>query len=65
MAVSPQQTDSEASGAQRRALVGYLDRRGDDRDAYTVAPAEADEAELTTAWLTVSADATYPLREMR
>lgn len=65
MAVSPRQTDPEASGVQPRALVGYLDRRVDAPDAYTVAPAEADETELTTAWLTVPADATYPLREMR
>ncbi len=64
MAVSPRQTDPEASSVQPRALVGYLDRRVDAPDAYTVAPAEADETELTTAWLTVSADATCSLQAM-
>jgi hypothetical protein len=67
MAVSPRETepDRAEAAASESSLVGYLEPQSDGPDAYTVAPADADDAELVTTWLTVSADVVRDLSEMR
>ncbi|MEZ3144019.1 hypothetical protein [Halobaculum sp. MBLA0143] len=69
MAASPRETETDTDRAEaaaaESALVGYLEPRSDGPDAYTVAPADADDADLVTNWLTVSADVLRDLSEMR